>query len=104
MEQIQKHAPLALCALLVLKQLILGSDPSQAAITIALVGILSVKELMEKNKKYSEIETNCKKSLEEMMTIVHKQNEILNVAAKEVALMKQSVESIKMSSGMRKVI
>lgn len=100
MNQLKNHLPLALLALLVLKQLISGTSLAEMGVTIAVAGIVSLKDFLEKQKHIQEVESLVKKELEEMKSVVKTQNEVIEKMAKAIDENRTGIASLKLSQNM----
>lgn len=102
MDNIQKHASLALLTLYVGKILLLGCTASDVGVVFVLGGIMAVKEMLERNKKTQEIETKCNERIAGIEEVVKKQNEVLKKQSEEIVAMKATVDTVRLSASFRK--
>lgn len=100
MNQLKTNLPLALLALLVLKQLFKGIDAAEMGVTVALAGIVALKDHLEKQSSIQEIKESTRKELAEVRDVVKTQNEVIEKMAKVLDENRNAVASMKLSSGM----
>ena len=100
MNQLKNHLPLALLALLVLKQLFVGTNAAEMGVSISLAAIVGLKDFLEKQKKIQEIEKIMKQEVEEMKSVIKTQNEVIEKMAKAIDENRTGIASLKLSQNM----
>jgi hypothetical protein len=93
MEKIINYLPLSLLSVFVLKLIFFGTNAAEMGIVFALTAYSALKDYSEKHKK-----------IQEIATIVNKQNEVIAKMATEIDNVKTSMVGVKMSQNIKKVI
>lgn len=96
-----KMIPLALVCSLSVKAVILGIGLSDASIAVALVGLLSIREYLDGNRKHSELANETTKKLQEMSEAIAKQNQVIKLQAEEYDKLRNSMSGIKLQYGVK---
>lgn len=93
MEKIVKFLPLVLLSVFVAKLVVYGVSAPEMGVIFALTGYVALKDYMEKHKK-----------IQEVLTVVNKQNEIIAKMATEIDALKTSMVGVKMGQNFKKVV
>lgn len=99
MDKVVKYFPLLLVTLLSLRSIALGITISDALVCISLVGLMSLRELLEKHKKMREVEEATKAKLDEMKNAINAQNVFIKAQAEEFDKLRNSMTGIKLQFG-----
>lgn len=100
----EKKLPLGILLAFSGKALALGTSPSESAIIIGLISLLSVKEYLDKNKKIKEVEESVDTKLKSFEAIIKKQNEVITAQAEAHDKLQTAVTSVKMQYGVQNVM
>ena len=97
-----KFIPLALLTLLVLKQFVHGIDAAEMGVTIALCGLVSLRDYREKQNYVKEIQAEMKKELDEMKLMNTTQNEVIAKMAVALDEVRTKTSTIQLAQGYNK--
>ncbi len=101
--KLNQYLPIGLLSALTLKLTILGANLPEMGMIFALVGLLGLREYLEKNKSTLQIKEECLKEISEIKAIVKMQNEAIEKMARVIDEQRTNVASLKLAAGMRKV-
>lgn len=90
---LKKYVPMGLLCLFVSKLILVGVDYAEMGVAVALIAYAALIDYLEKHKKVQEIET-----------IVNKQNEVINKMAVEIDNLKTAIVGVKMGQNFKKVV
>lgn len=94
-----RHIPMGLVLALGLKCVVLGISGADAAVAVSLIGLLTLREYMEKHSKLKEVEEHANTKIKEMTAAISKQNEVIKLQADEFVKLRDQMAGIKMSFG-----
>lgn len=112
MDKILQYMPLGLVFALSTKGVVLGVTLADASIVVSLVGLLSLREYLNQNRKYKEFEEktekqvkdnidHTEKKLAEIAETILKQNQIIKLQAEEYDKLRNSMSGIKLQYGVK---
>lgn len=101
MSSILKQMPVWLIIALGLKASILGINISDALVGVSLVGLLCLREWMDKHKTINEVESHVARKMEEMKNAINAQNAVITEQAKEFDKLRNSMTGIKLQYGQK---
>jgi uncharacterized coiled-coil protein SlyX len=96
-----KLIPMGLVLALGLKAIVLGLSGADSAVAISLIGLLTLREYMEKNSKLEEVKEHTEKKLKEMSETISKQNEVIAAQTQEFVKLRDQMTAVKMTFGNR---
>ena len=114
MNSVIKHAPVGLLFAFTVKMLLAGTSPSEMGVVFALASLVGIKEYLDKNRYFSDLERtlntklsdvndSSKKNLEQIQDIVAQQQKVINELKDELSTARSAFTAMKMSHGVRKV-
>lgn len=101
MEIIKNLAPLGVVIALSTKALVTSISISDALIAVSLVGLLCLREHLEKHRKMQDIDVLVSSKLEEMKKTITAQNTVIQAQAEEFDKLRNSITGIKMMYGQK---
>ncbi len=99
MDNLLKNIPVGLVLAMGLKCVALGVSGADAAIAVSLIGLLTLREYMEKHSKLKEVEERTDKKVSEMTTAIELQNKVIKAQAEEFSKLRDQMVSVKMAAG-----
>lgn len=96
-----KYLPLGLLSAFIGKLLIFGSKLSEMGVVFALVGLVALKEYLDKHKTMQQIEVQVSLKLEEINEVVKKQNQVIELMSVKLADHRSEVSGLKLAQGMK---
>lgn len=100
METYAKYLPSGLIFAFTIKQLAFGTSLSEMGVTFSFAALVALQTYLEKSKKIQEVLTQADVKHKEVTEVVNKQNEVIEKMAREIALLRDSVAGVKLSSGL----
>ena len=95
-----KLVPLALLCAFTIKLLLLGTSASEMGAIFVLAGLSGFTEFLDRSKRIQEIESNVKTQLDEVRSIVARQNDVIQKMAIQLDDAKAGVTAVKLAQGM----
>lgn len=99
MDKMKQYIPIGLVLALGVKSMISGISVADSAVAVALIGLLTLREYMEKNSKIEEVEERTNKKLAEMSNTILEQNKIIKAQTEEFVKLRDQMSGIKMTFG-----
>ena len=101
MDRIVSNIPLGIVVALSVRSLINGAGMAEALIAMSLVGLLCLREVLDRHKKMREIEATTLSKLEEMKNAINAQNKVIEAQAMEYDKLRNSMSGIKLQFGQK---
>lgn len=101
MEKISNYSPLAIVVALSIKAVALSISFSDAAVAVSLVGLLALREHLNKHKQMQELAKETAEKLTEMKNAVNAQNSVIAAQAAEFDKLRSTMTGIKIAFGQK---
>lgn len=100
MDKVLKNlGPLVLVIALGLKGVISGINIADASVAVALTGLLSLREYLERNREYTEMKETVDAKVKAIEATVELQNKVIKEQAIEFDKLRNSMSGIKLQFG-----
>lgn len=103
MDIIKNNAPLVMVIALSLKGLAFGISFADASVAVSLVGLLALRDHLDKHKRMQEVEKSTQEQLDKMCKTIQTQNEVIAAQALEFDKIRNAVSGLKLQYGVQPI-